>query len=669
LSIFKDHAPEYFDQGLQVVPITPNSKAPKISDWVNKDFSELIDQYPNYGIGLKLGSCSGVVALDIDTDDKAILDALPPSPVRKRGAKGETRFFKYNGEKNQKFRTKGYEILSDGNQTVIPPTLHPEGMNYQWLGKDLLSYGVEDLPELVIGEVNIQLSEPVKTGRHNALIDIAGAMIGRDESIDVIAEELFRYDEENHNPPYFTDKKEGHEGKGYAAALRLIASVMVTHHNNGGNYSPAPIIDISEFDNEIVFKRDHKKLPNLRGIGAEMSQYIYENAPVPRRETTIASAISTISTLAGNRFRIGNILPNMYSLMVLPSGSGKDFPLKFPQRLFHDAGLTRLIGESHPASDSAIMAQLPKQRIRLDMIDEASILFEAISSGKNSYQKKMSDVYANLYTSSGDYFGGKNTLTMQSKDNAKGNIGECYAPYVSILGAMTPKAFNDSFTTSLMETGLGSRFLIFHDDRKKRERLVTDITPIPRNIIKHARCWAMPEIIVDADPSGRIDIPLLEMTKQAKNYLNKVREEIIDKKMNTDDDSKLKGVYNRALVTVIKLSMIDACSDTLDPKQVKLRIENIKWAKSFMDAMLYNLEEFVNVNVSENYNEKMFNKVISIIKRNGSITRSEFTSKTRGIPIPIKDKIIGELVKSGDIVQYKTSPNGKDILNYKWVTN
>lgn len=650
MNVFEECAQEYFDANLKVVPIKPGEKIPFVKEWQKKDFSTLIDNFATWGIGLQLGKVSGVVALDIDTDNKEVLNALPPSPVRKRGAKGETRFFKYNGEPCQRFHHKGYEILSDGAQTVIPPTVHPDGMRYHWLGESLLDYGIEHLPALKLPDsptINIEGA----TGRHNTLVGIAGAMIDRGDDITTIVNELIAYDQETHDSPYFDDKSERHGGLGYASAIKLVASLMDTAARKGDIYTPAPAIEI-DF-NKPSEKRRHKKLPNLRGIGAEISEYIYNNAPIPRRETTIASSISTISTLIGNRFRIGSILPNIYSLMVLPSGSGKDFPLKFPQKLFFEAKMDHLIGESHPASDSAIIMQLPDKRVRLDAIDEASILFDAIKSGNSSYLKKMSDVYAQLYTSSGDYFAGKNTASYRSNNNPSGNIGKCYSPYVSIFAAMTPKAFRESFDTKLLQTGLGSRFFIFFDDRKKKVTFRDTNNPIPQNIINYASVWGKKETIVDAAPVESFTIPEMDVTKHAKSMLIEIQDEINTKVMDLTDDSKMKGMYARAFVSTVKLAMIDACSDTYSLSHVKLAKENVEWAYSFVNAMLYNLEDFIDTNVNDNYNEAMFNAVVDAIKSSGKIKRHELTQKTRGIDINKKNNILKELISSGQVANYK----------------
>jgi hypothetical protein len=94
-----------------------------------------------------LGGYKGLIAVDTDTDDPVINAALrkelPPSPVRKRGQKGETSF--YYGpeiEKSQSWNIDGkrvVDLIGPGRQTVLPPTVHPDtGAPYKWLTTETL---------------------------------------------------------------------------------------------------------------------------------------------------------------------------------------------------------------------------------------------------------------------------------------------------------------------------------------------------------------------------------------------------------------------------------------------------------------------------------------------------------------------------------------------------
>ncbi len=162
----------YLDAGLCVVPIAPGSKRPGeysngkwhgMPGW-NRYMAqlpsakevEIWSTWPQAGIGLVTGKISQVVAVDVDTEDKFILralaDVMPPSPVRKRGRKGFTSFYRYCGEASLSWdinKERVLDLLSDGRQTVMPGTPHPAGGTYVYLTEDTLEdFDLCHLPEL-----------------------------------------------------------------------------------------------------------------------------------------------------------------------------------------------------------------------------------------------------------------------------------------------------------------------------------------------------------------------------------------------------------------------------------------------------------------------------------------------------------------------------------------
>jgi hypothetical protein len=125
------------------------------------------EQWPDAGICVACGM-NGLIAVDIDLEQPSIVQAiesvLPPSLVAKKGAKGKTLF--YRGD-TSKIRSRPYDVrderavdlLASGRQTVVPPTMHPAGMPYEWITTDtLLTVPVNDLP-VVPNDIASQLEE------------------------------------------------------------------------------------------------------------------------------------------------------------------------------------------------------------------------------------------------------------------------------------------------------------------------------------------------------------------------------------------------------------------------------------------------------------------------------------------------------------------------------
>ena len=163
------------DQGWSAVPCRPGSKRPGIfangywqglTGWneycdrlPTDDEVDRWNKWPAAGVCVALDHVIKVV--DIDTDDPemraALAEILPDSPVKKRGQKGFSAF--YRGSANIISRAfsisvfgkqeRIVDLLAHGKQTVCPPTIHPDTDEpYQWLGDPLEDFAPEDLPFL-----------------------------------------------------------------------------------------------------------------------------------------------------------------------------------------------------------------------------------------------------------------------------------------------------------------------------------------------------------------------------------------------------------------------------------------------------------------------------------------------------------------------------------------
>lgn len=161
--IFAETAPAYYARGVPVIPLHRRAKRPIPLDWsafaerevpeeIQKDW---ISSYPDGNIGLVLGKQAGVVMIDIDTKDEALIglleDLLPASPWRRVGQKGAVLAYRWNGTRT--FRIKDargesiVEHLSDRTQVVLPPSIHPDTQQPYVANRDLLDV-IDHLPVL-----------------------------------------------------------------------------------------------------------------------------------------------------------------------------------------------------------------------------------------------------------------------------------------------------------------------------------------------------------------------------------------------------------------------------------------------------------------------------------------------------------------------------------------
>lgn len=284
-NIFSDWCDKFIGMGLNVTPL--NGKRPFLAEWqlANHDYDELTVKYPKCNIGLILGELSGVIAIDIDLIDQELIDRalaiLPASEIRKRGQKGLTLFYRYQGELPQKLFFNGstaIELLSTGNQTVLPPSIHPETkLPYKWDYESLLDCNAHDLPLLDYDKTWVRLQHLFgekkssakatfhdikgEFGRspHGSYLrcqNVASRLIKAKTPIQDAIEELIKKDKELHGSiPFFEDPRFAHTGSIYSRALKFYSSMLdtfVTRQKNQGLDLEEPLKEITPIKDLIA---------------------------------------------------------------------------------------------------------------------------------------------------------------------------------------------------------------------------------------------------------------------------------------------------------------------------------------------------------------------------------------------------------------------------------
>lgn len=211
-NIFADHCERYWAADLPVMPLQRGDKKPVITAWQTFQ-SKMPNEaertswkawHKDGNIGLPLGPQSGLVAIDVDTDDPKVLGILekilPPSPWRRIGQKGFVLIYKYDGQPiiRIKYRDENgkqqslVEMLGAGSQIVLPPSIHPKTKQPYHSNKDLIDClgdvrslppNIEQILRDALGQAGIAVgsaafgavTDYVSTGnRDNSLVSMAG---------------------------------------------------------------------------------------------------------------------------------------------------------------------------------------------------------------------------------------------------------------------------------------------------------------------------------------------------------------------------------------------------------------------------------------------------------------------------------------------------------------
>lgn len=143
------YAHQYRKLGLSVIPVKSRDKTPLLSSWLpyqeelptDQEINQWFEKWPSCNVGIITGRISGLVAIDIDSDQgeealKKLLGDIPKTPLSKT-PKGMHLFFKHpgNGIHLNNFARKldGLDFRGDGGFVVCPPSVGANGNKYHWI--------------------------------------------------------------------------------------------------------------------------------------------------------------------------------------------------------------------------------------------------------------------------------------------------------------------------------------------------------------------------------------------------------------------------------------------------------------------------------------------------------------------------------------------------------
>lgn len=173
--------------------------------------------FPTGNIGLALGPASGLVAIDIDTDDPgveaAVIRLLGASPWRRVGRKGCVLLYPHtDGLASCSVPVPGggqIDVLADGRQVVLPPSIHPDTGNPYAANADLVDVldavrRCPPVPKDIKARLQAALGPQKPTGRASDLLREARKIlkgVGPGRAHDRVRDAVFSFAKAMGNDP------------------------------------------------------------------------------------------------------------------------------------------------------------------------------------------------------------------------------------------------------------------------------------------------------------------------------------------------------------------------------------------------------------------------------------------------------------------------------------
>lgn len=542
-NIYGQWAHYYHDLGLNPLPIK-DGKRPGPYRWQQygmeaMSFTELEKLVLEWGsreevTGIGVALTSDICAVDIDTFDRQfIFEASeiltnhghsPLSARRGQEGKGFAVLMKRGPGilMRKKTQTECIEILCQGAQIVMPPSIHPVTQKpYVWLGPEYGFEGdpchVDELPTFTAEMQAKLLAAMNKTGaarpdslggahnpatrsiggRNNKLTEMAWAKACEGVTLRQGAEELLAYDREHNRPPYFSDMSEpGNKPDPLANATfmyrRALKKLFITE--SPLDHEPqliGPIIDppnepVSELsttfaDQFKIIRKNSLESEPLLELGA--IKLFYElcqaRSSIKTPMLALGGALTLMSMWAANLFEFASSRGNMFILNLAPSGTGKSIPQKVIEQVVKNMqfvqparrqawpspNISHYLGQGKFRSTNSIRKDLDRnaKHARFDIQDEVSGFFKTVTTQPSA--AAMLDSLQNIWSAA------DTGLPAEDVGDTKKSHPAVSNPYVTWFGSTTYAALQPFITIDKTDEGLIPRVLWMTDTVSAQERL------------------------------------------------------------------------------------------------------------------------------------------------------------------------------------------------------
>jgi hypothetical protein len=717
--------PRLIDLGYSAIPIVPGEKRPGAfmrGEWRGmKEWERYCDRlpttfevnawekWPDAGVCVALGRASNLIAIDFDygpDDLRRQLEALlPPTPVKKKGAKGYTAFYRGSDITARKWRVGGQsvmEILGHGRQTVLPPTIHPDGMPYAWLTPDTLeNTSARELPELpddLIERVE-RVIAPWQTDDDKAPTAKRSVVIGENDSYWREINDRAMADFGAWVPELFPMAKARGDGSYRVTAhWRNCENPNVSIHpdgitdwGEGRSFTPLDLVMAAaggDFDAATNWLKERVGMPNVQPIVLQMkpkSQTQEEPEPetAPRAEPVapgffdvggimrhlfdaiIASArrpqpilavgacIAAMGVLMGRKYRTTtNLRSNVYVVSIADSGAGKDVARQVVARAFLEAGLGEYLGGSKIASGAGLISATSRHPAILFQQDEFGQFLAAATDRRRAprHLTEIVDLLTEMHSAaSGIWFGAEYG---NQKENPRKEIIQ---PHLCVHGTSTPGQFWSALQSGNAHDGSIARYLIFATEESYPDpKRIDGEIDLSDDLIDGLRAVAWPlgstgnlsQFMAGGDVAPK-EIMTVPLDADAEARLDAISNEINNKQRQLAGTS-YTAILARQWEYTSRLSMIRAVSR--DSQKPVITLADVRWAEIVVQRSVDLLIDGIDRHVADNAAESQVKRTLQVIRAAGAsgITRSALIRATHFLGRD-RDQVLKSLVEAESI--------------------
>lgn len=352
----------------------------------------------------------------------------------------------------------------------------------------------------------------------------------------------------------------------------------------------------------------------------------------------IPSGLTVLAAALGNRVFVHGwgspIWPNLWTVLIAPSGFGKSLPLNVGADVLERAGLGHLVLPDTFSIESLIY-RFAKEPIGIFVAQEFAAFVDTLGASYNAGSEKW---LTSLYD------GGEKAGKRSIRDaNAEGGYREMYVkrPAVSMLGASSPDWFAKAFTDAALRGGFFARMLFVPSNAPGK--FVSFPGP-PDHAVLSGLAGHLRQV---GQLYGEFDI-----SKVKEPFTTWDREQ--RRLLREETDTDFSGVQSRAGALCLKTMM--AFHVSRDPYTQVFDLEDFELAHVFVEKAMNRAMRYLQSQVPRNKPEATRLKIMEILSREPRKRHSEMLTELHITSYELKGHI--ETLSESDKLKIQSDETG-----------
>jgi Protein of unknown function (DUF3987) len=346
-----------------------------------------------------------------------------------------------------------------------------------------------------------------------------------------------------------------------------------------------------------------KQLTYVPGLLGELIEWNVRTARYPSRVMALAAAIAVVGKLLDRKVAGPTMSgTHLYTVVLAPTGSGKQHQLDVVKTLLTTAGMGDLIGPGDFSSVQALQQLIKEKNSCISVMDEFGSFLRRIKDGAQmSNMREITGEMRTLWSS---------WIQYDSVKKAKDDSVRVYSPAFAIFGVTTAGDFYSALKIEDASNGFLNRFLILEEksrgEEKEPESWVGDV---PFALMERLHKTAAKYQSAPGDGPVKPQSKLGWGPDAFKLYQQ------FNRSIRSESDDRVLELRIRAPEMAVRLATIRACgrlSETVD-------VDDIEWAIELARASADMLCAGVAEHVVPEGLDGLCEKIIEVVRRKNGV--------------------------------------------------